>query len=54
MEDGVFTGIGGATGPETCRGEQLGDAVVYMGRLLPDVHRELHRVNVRSRRPRPD
>ena len=45
-EDGVFTGIGGASGPESYRGERLGDVVVYMGRLLPDVHRELHRVNV--------
>jgi len=45
-EDGVFTGIGGVTGRESYRGEHLGDVVVWMGQLLPDVHRELHRVNV--------
>ena len=31
---------------ESYRGEQLGDVVVFMSRFLPDVHRELHRVNV--------
>lgn len=45
-EDGVFNGIGGAPGQESYRGEQLGDVVVWMGKLPPDVHRELHRVNV--------
>ena len=45
-EDGVFTGIGGPSGPESYRGEHLGDVVVFMGKFLPDVHRELHRVNV--------
>jgi ketosteroid isomerase-like protein len=45
-EDGVFTGFGGVSGPESYRGERLGDVVVYMAKLLPDVHRELHRVNV--------
>ena len=45
-EDGVFTGIGGPSGPESYRGERLGDVVVFMGKFLPDVHRELHRVNV--------
>jgi ketosteroid isomerase-like protein len=45
-EDGVFTGIGGVTGEESYRGEHLGDVVAWMGKLLPDVHRELHRVNV--------
>ena len=45
-EDGVFNGIGGVTARETYRGEHLGDVVVRMGQLLPDVHRELHRVNV--------
>jgi hypothetical protein len=44
--DGVFTGIGGPSGPESYRGEHLGDVVVFMGKFLPDVHRELHRVNV--------
>ena len=45
-EDGVFNGIGGVSGQESYRGEQLGDVVAWMGKLLPDVHRELHRVNV--------
>jgi ketosteroid isomerase-like protein len=45
-EDGVFNGIGGVTGQESYRGERLGDVVAWMGKLLPDVHRELHRVNV--------
>ena len=45
-EDGVFNGIGGVSGQESYRGEQLGDVVVWMGKLFPDVHRELHRVNV--------
>jgi len=45
-EDGVFNGIGGVTPRESYRGERLGDVVAWMGRLLPDVHRELHRVNV--------
>jgi hypothetical protein len=45
-EDGVFTGIGGVSGPESYRGEQLGDVVVFMGKFMPGVHRELHRVNV--------
>jgi ketosteroid isomerase-like protein len=45
-EDGVFNGIGGVEGQESYWGEQLGDVVVWMGKLLPDVHRELHRVNV--------
>ena len=44
--DGVFTGIGGVSGPESYRGEQLGDVVVFMGKFMPDVHREPHRVNV--------
>jgi hypothetical protein len=45
-EDRVFNGIGGVSGQETYRGERLGDVVIWMGKLLPDVHRELHRVNV--------
>jgi ketosteroid isomerase-like protein len=45
-ENGVFTGIGSPSGPESCRGEHLGDVVVLMGKFLPDVHWELHRVNV--------
>ena len=45
-EDGVFNGIGGVSGPESYRGEHLGDVVVFMGKFLPDVHRELQGVNV--------
>jgi ketosteroid isomerase-like protein len=45
-EDGVFNGIGSVSGRETYRGERLGDVVIWMGKLLPDVHRELDRVNV--------
>src|SRR5262249_19865035 len=37
-----FSGIG----DETYRGEQLGEIVVRVAKLLPDIHRELHRVNV--------
>jgi hypothetical protein len=33
-------------GDETYRGEQLGDIVLRVARLLPDIHRELHCVNV--------
>jgi ketosteroid isomerase-like protein len=42
-EDGVFNNV---VGQESYRGEHLGDLVVWMGKLLPDVHRELHRVSV--------
>ena len=42
-EDGVFNGIGGVSGQKSYRGEQLGDVVVWMGKFLPDVDRELHR-----------
>jgi hypothetical protein len=45
-EDGVLNGIGGVSGQESYRGEQLGDVVVWMGKLFPGAHRELHRVNV--------
>jgi SnoaL-like domain len=45
-EDGVFNGIGGVTGQDSYRGEQLGDVLVFMGKFLPDVHREFHRFNV--------
>jgi ketosteroid isomerase-like protein len=41
-DDGVFN----AVGQQSFRGEHLGDPVVFMGKLAPDVHRELHRVNV--------
>src|SRR6185312_14970882 len=45
-EDGVVNGIDGVSGQESFRGEQLGEMVVWLGKMLPDVHRELHRVNV--------
>jgi hypothetical protein len=44
--DGVFNGIGGVSGQESYWGAQLGDVVGWMGKMLPDVHQELHRVNV--------
>jgi ketosteroid isomerase-like protein len=42
-EDGVFNNI---VAGETYRGEHLGDLVVFMGNLAPDLHRELHHVHV--------
>jgi ketosteroid isomerase-like protein len=45
-EDGVVNGIDGVSGQESFRGEQLGEMVVWLGKMIPDVHRELHRVNV--------
>jgi hypothetical protein len=42
-EDGVFNNI---TGEESYRGEHLKDVVIVFGQMFPDVHRELHRVNV--------
>ena len=42
-EDGVFNNV---VAGESYRGEQLGDVVLDMAKLLPDVHRELHRVTV--------
>jgi ketosteroid isomerase-like protein len=42
-EDGVFNNI---VAGETYRGEHLGDLVVFMGNLAPDLHRELHRAHV--------
>lgn len=42
-EDGVFNNV---VAQESYRGEHLGDLVVFMGKLLPDIHRELHRVNI--------
>jgi ketosteroid isomerase-like protein len=42
-EDGVFNNV---VAGESYRGEHLGDLVVFMGKLAPDLHRELHRVNV--------
>ena len=34
------------SGQERYRGEQLGDVVVWMGKLFPDVHRELKQITV--------
>ena len=51
-EDGVFNGIGGVFSADqesyqiSYRGEHLGDLLIFMSELAPDVHRELHRVNV--------
>src|SRR4029078_12543265 len=42
-EDGVFNNV---VAQESYRGEHLGDLVLQMAELLPDVHRELHRVKV--------
>ena len=42
-EDGVFNNV---VAHESYRGERLGDVVLDMAKLLPDVHRELHRVSV--------
>jgi ketosteroid isomerase-like protein len=33
-------------GQETYQGEHLGDLVLRIAKLFPDIHRELHRVNV--------
>jgi hypothetical protein len=38
--DGVLT-----AGGQSYRGAHLGDTVVSLGKLAPDVHRELHRVH---------
>jgi ketosteroid isomerase-like protein len=40
-DDGVLN-----AGGQSYRGEHLGDLVVSLGKLIPDVHRELHRVHV--------
>ncbi|MBP2471580.1 ketosteroid isomerase-like protein [Crossiella equi] len=42
-DDGVFRDM---VNGETYRGAALGEVVVKMGKLLPDVHRELHKVTV--------
>ena len=42
-EDGVFNNI---SGEESYRGEHLKDIVIAFAKMFPDVHRELHRVNV--------
>jgi len=40
-DDGVIN-----AGQKSYRGEQLSYVVVFMGKLAPDLHRELHRVHV--------
>jgi ketosteroid isomerase-like protein len=42
-DNGVFNDV---VGQQTYRGEGLGDVLTRMANLLPDVHRELHRVTV--------
>lgn len=42
-EDGVLNNV---VGGDSYRGQQLGELVVFMANLAPDLHRELHRVNV--------
>ncbi|GAA4335266.1 nuclear transport factor 2 family protein [Streptomyces venetus] len=42
-EDGVLNNV---VAGESYRGEHLGDVVLFMGTLAPDVHRELHRFHV--------
>ena len=42
-DDGVFNNV---VAGDSYRGEHLGDLVVFMGNLAPDIHRELHRFNV--------
>ena len=42
-DDGVFNDV---VGQEIYRGERLSEVVVRMGKLIPDVHRQLHRVTV--------
>ena len=42
-EDGVFNNV---VAQESYRGEHLGDLVLRVAKYFPDIHRELHRVNV--------
>jgi hypothetical protein len=42
-EDGVFNNV---VAGESYRGEHLGDLVVWMGNLAPDLHRDLRRFHV--------
>ena len=42
-KDGVFNNV---SGEESYRGEHLKDIVIRFAKMFPDVHRELHRVNV--------
>ena len=45
-EDGVLNGIGGVEGQTSLRGQQLGDLIVWLGKFLPDIHRELKQITV--------
>ena len=45
-EDGVLNGIGGVEGQTSLRGEQLGGLILFLGKFLPDVHRELKQITV--------
>ncbi len=45
-EDGVLNGIGGVEGQTNLRGKQLGDLIVWLGKFLPDIHRELKQITV--------
>ena len=42
-EDGVFNNV---VGEASYRGQHLKDIVIIFAKMFPDVHRELHRVNV--------
>ena len=42
-EDGVFNNV---SGEASYRGEHLKDVVITFAKQFPDIHRELHRVNV--------
>ncbi len=42
-DGGVFNDV---VGQESYQAEQLGEVVLRMGKLIPDVHRELQRVTV--------
>ena len=44
--DGVLNGIGGVEGQTSLRGEQLSGLIVFLGKLFPDVHRELKQITV--------
>ena len=44
--DGVLNGIGGVEGQTSLRGEQLGGLILFLGKFLPDVHRELKQITV--------
>ena len=44
--DGVLNGIGGVEGQTSLRDEQLSGLIVFLGKLFPDVHRELKQITV--------